>query len=79
MKDLGWVKNQIITWEKSQRENRENTEMLNAKIKLLQRYRNRIAFIPDGAKTIGQGIYKQKRRSAYKIDTRTSMYGGLFV
>ena len=51
---------------------------LTHQIKTLQKYRNRIAIIPEGLETIGSGIYTQKKRNAYKID-QNGQYGGLII
>ena len=47
-------------------------------IKLLQKYRDRIGIVKEGSKTIGQGIYTQKKRNAYKI-SQNGQYGGLVI
>ena len=45
----------------------------------MYKYRNRISVIPEGLKTIGKGIYTQKKRNAYKVNPRNGVYGGLII
>ena len=54
--------------------------MIDKEIDLLRRYKARIKTIPEGRKTVGEGIrnYKQPNRNAYKIDSKNS-YGGLMI
>jgi len=54
-------------------------EELDKEIELLQRYRDRMKLIKEGSKTIGQGIYTQKKRNAYKINPQTGGYGSLVI
>lgn len=52
---------------------------MDSDFKTLGKYRDRIAIIPEGVKTIGTGIYTQKKRNAYKIDPIKHTYGGLSI
>lgn len=45
----------------------------------MQKYGKRIGILTEGSKTIGQGIYMQKKRNAYKIDLVKHTYGGLVI
>ena len=53
-------------------------DKLTNEIKSLQKYRQRISVIPEGLKTLGSGIYTQKKRNAYKI-SQNGQYGGLII
>ena len=48
---------------------------MSKEINVLQRYKKRIGLIEEGSETIGEGIYTQKKRNAYKISKR-GQYGG---
>ena len=61
LKELG---RQIGILSKSKKSKAQNTERVNElsnDIKLLQKYRKRIDISSEGSKTIGQGIYTQKK------------------
>ena len=58
--------------------NQEEILGLSDEIRLLQKYKKRINIIEEGAKTVGTGIYTQKKRNAYKISQR-GQYGGLVI
>lgn len=67
---------------KSKKVNAQNTDRINElsnDIKLLQKYRKRMGILSEGFKTIGQGIYTQKKRNTYKIDPVKDTYGGLVI
>ena len=51
---------------------------MSDEIALLQKYKKRINIIEEGAKTVGTGIYIQKKRNAYKI-SQNGQYGGLVI
>ena len=76
--DLGRQKGTLSKSKKTRDSNKEQIDELTHQIKTLQKYRNRIAIIPEGLETIGSGIYTQKKRNAYKID-RNGQYGGLII
>ena len=45
----------------------------------MQKYRDRIAVIPEGIKTLkGKGLHTQPKRNAYKIN-QYGQYGGLMI
>ena len=48
---------------------------------LLKKYGNRIALVPEHLKTlkVGEGIYTQKKRNAYKINPNTGVYGNVRI
>ena len=59
--------------------NKDKIDVLRNKIKLLQKYRDRIKIIPEGLKTlVGKGITTQPKRKAYKIDN-AGKYGNLII
>lgn len=45
----------------------------------MQKYGKRIGILTEGSKTIGQGIYMQKKHNAYKIDLVKHTYGGFVI
>lgn len=60
-------------------QNKAMIEELDKEIELLQRYRDRMKLIKEGSKTIGQGIYTQRKRNAYKINPKTGGFGNLVI
>ena len=78
LQDLGRQKGSLSKSKKTRDSNKEQIDELTHQIKTLQKYRNRIAIIPEGLETIGSGIYTQKKRNAYKID-QNGQYGGLII
>jgi len=62
---------------KGKTKNKNEIDELTKDIKLIQKYRNRIKFIPEGKKTIGTG-YTQPKRNAYKIQSG-GQYGNLMI
>ena len=78
IQDLGRQKGTLSRSKKKRDSNKEQIDEFTHQIKTLQKYRNRIAIIPEGLETIGSGIYTQKKRNAYKID-QNGQYGGLII
>ena len=82
IQDLGRQKGTLSRSKKKRDSNKEQIDELTHQIKTLQKYRNRIAIIPEGLETLGSesgsGIYTQKKRNAYKID-QNGQYGGLII
>ena len=78
LKDLGRQKGSMSKTKKLRDINKEEIYDLDKDIKLLQKYRKRIGLVEEGVKTIGEGIYTQKKRNAYKISQR-GQYGGLVI
>ena len=76
-KELGRKKGQLSK-TKSKTKNKEAISDLSDEITLLQKYKKRINIIEEGAKTVGTGIYTQKKRNAYKI-SQNGQYGGLVI
>ena len=59
--------------------NQVKIDLLTREIKALQKYRDRIAVIPEGLKTLsGKGLHTQPKRNAYKIN-QYGQYGGLMI
>ena len=79
LKELGRQKGVLSKSKKTKAVNTERINELSNDIKLLQKYRKRIGILSEGSKTIGQGIYTQKKRNAYKIDPVRGTYGGLVI
>ena len=76
IKTLGSLKGSLSKNKKMKDKNKEQINGLTEDIKLLQKYR--IGIVKEGSKTIGQGIYTQKKRNAYKI-SQNGQYGGLVI
>ena len=77
-KKLGSDKGRLSKNKKQKEQNADKIDILTKEIKILQKYKNRINVIPEGLKTVGKGLYTQKKRNAYKIDTN-GVYGGLMI
>ena len=67
IKKLGRTKGSLSKTKKQRDKNQKQIDGLTEDIKLLQKYKQRLSLIEEGSKTIGQGIYTQKKRNAYKI------------
>ena len=78
IKKLGRIKGSLSKNQKMRVKNQKQIDGLTEDIKLLQKYRNRLSFIEEGAKTLGEGIYTQSKRNAYKI-SQGGQYGGLVI
>ena len=78
LQNLGRKKGQLSRTGKNRSKNKEQIDGLTENIKLLQKYRIRIGIIEEGGKTLGKGIYTQKKRNAYKISQK-GQYGGLII
>ena len=78
LQKLGAKKGTLSKSKKTRDSNKEEIEKLTNEIKSLQKYRERISVIPEGLKTLGSGIYTQKKRNAYKI-SQNGQYGGLVI
>ena len=75
---LGAKKGTLSKSKKTRDSNKDKIDELTNEIKSLQKYRERISVIPEGLKTLGSGIYTQKKRNAYKI-SQNGQYGGLVI
>ena len=64
---------------KGKETNKEQIKILGEEIQAMQKYRERIAVIPEGIKTLkGKGMHTQPKRNAYKIN-QYGLYGGLMI
>ena len=67
---------------KSDREqNKDGIAEYDEEIDVIKKYRQRIGILEEDPKTlkVGQGIYTQKKRNAYKINPQTSVYGNVNI
>ena len=78
IKELGRQKGVLSNSKKRKAQNKKEIDELSEEIGVLQKYKKRISFIEEGSKTLGDGIYTQKKRNAYKISQR-GQYGGLVI
>ena len=78
LKNLGRQKGVLSKSKKTRDSNKVEIDKLTNEIKSIQKYKKRIAIIPEGLKTLGSGIYTQKKRNAYKI-SQNGQYGGLII
>ena len=79
IQNLGGQKGALSKTKKTRDSNKKQINELTNEIKTIQKYRQRIAIIPEGLDTIGSGIYTQKKRNAYKIDPQGGQYGSLII
>ena len=72
-KELGRKKANLSTTKTSRKKNKDEISEYTEGIDIIKKYRQRIGFLEEGAKTlkVGQGIYTQKKRNAYKINPNT--------
>ena len=78
-KKLGSDKGRLSKNKKQKEQNADQIDILTKEIKILQKYKNRINLIPEGLKTVGKGLYTQKKRNAYKVNPKNGQYGGLII
>ena len=78
LQNFGRKKGTLSKTKNMRDKNEEQLHGLTEDIKLLQKYRKRIGIVEEGEKTLGEGIYTQKKRNAYKI-SQTGPYGGLVI
>ena len=78
IQNIGRQKGVLSKSKKTRDSNKEKIDELTNEIKSLQKYRERISVIPEGLKTLGSGIYTQKKRNAYKV-SQNGQYGGLVI
>ena len=65
----------------ARKKNRDEITEYNEEIDIIKKYRQRIGILEEGAKTlkVGQGIYTQKKRNAYRINPQTGVYGNVII
>ena len=80
-KDLGQKKASLRTTKTNRKRNKDETAEYTEGIDIIKKYRQRIGILEEGAKTlkVGQGIYTQKKRNAYKINPNTGVYGNVNI
>ena len=78
-KKLAGEKGRLSMNKKQKEQNADQIDILTKEIKILQKYKNRINLIPEGLKTVGEGLYTQKKRNAYKVNLKNGQYGGLVI
>ena len=79
LKNLGGKKGSLSKNKKTRGSRKVEIDELKNEIDTIQKYRKRIAVIPEGLETLGSGIYTQPKRNAYKIDMQTGGYGNLKI
>ena len=80
-KELGRKKASLSTTKTNRKRNKDEIAEYTEGIDILKKYRQRIGILEEGAKTlkVGQGIYTQKKRNAYKINPNTGFYGNVTI
>ena len=73
LQKLGAKKGTLSKSKKTRDSNKEKIDELTNEIKSLQKYRERISVIPEGLKTLGSGIYTQKKRNVIRYHKMVSM------
>ena len=79
-KKLGGEKGNLSTTKKARKNNKDLIDGYSEEIKTIKKYRSRISIVEEGTKTlkVGEGIYTQTKRNAYKIDQKGT-YGNLII
>ena len=80
-KELGRKKAHLSTTKANRKKNKDEIAEYTEGIDIIRKYRQRIGIVEEGAKTlkVGQGIYTQKKRNAYKINPNTGVYGNVRI
>ena len=80
-KKLGQKKAHSSTTKTNRKKNKDEIAKYTEGINTIKKYRQRIGIVKEGAKTlkVGQGIYAQKKRNAYKINPNTGVYGNVRI
>ena len=80
-KELGRKKAHLSTTKASGKKNKEEIAEYDEGIEIIRKCRQRIGIVEEGAKTlkVGQGIYTQKRRNAYKVNPQTGVCGNVTI
>ena len=80
-KELGRQKAHLSTTKTARKKNKNEIAEYDEGINIIKKYRQRIGIVEEGAKTlkVGQGIYTQKKRNAYKINPNTGVYGNVRI
>ena len=80
-KDFGQKKASLITTKTNRKKNKDQIAEYTEGIDIIKKYRQSIGILEEGAKTmkVGQDIYTQKKRDAYKINPQTGVYGNVNI
>ena len=80
-KKLGQKKAHLSTTKANRKKNKDEIAEYTEGIDIIRKYRQRVGIVEEGAKTlkVGQGIYTQKKRNAYKINPNTGVYGNVTI
>ena len=80
-KKLGQKKVHLSTTKTNRKKNKDEIAEYTEGINIIRKYRQRIGIVEEGAKTlkVGEGIYTQKKRNAYKINPNTGVYGNVTI
>ena len=72
-KELGQKKASLSTTKKNKNKNKDQIAEYTKGINMIKKYRQRIGIVEEGTKVlkVGQGIYTQKKRNAYKVNPNT--------
>ena len=78
---MGQKKAHLSTTKANRKKNKDEIAEYTEGIDIIRKYRQRIGIVEEGAKTlkVGQGIYTQKKRNAYKINPNTGVYGNVRI
>ena len=79
--ELGRKKANLSTTKANRKKNKDEIAEYTEGINIIKNSRQRIGILEEGAKTlkVGQGIYTQKQRNAYKINPNTDVYGNVTI
>ena len=79
--ELGRQKGHLSTSKTARKKNKAEIAEYDKKINMMKKYRRRIGILEEGTKTlkVGEGIYTQKKRNAYKINPNTGVYGNISI
>ena len=71
----------MSTTKAKRKKNKNEIAEYDKGINIIKKYRQRIGSVEEGAKPlkVGQGIYTQKKRNAYKINPQTGVYGNIRI
>ena len=80
-KELGQKKASLSTTKTNRKRNKDEIAEYTEGIDIIKKYRQRIGILQEGEKTlkVGQGIYTQKKRNAYKVNPQTGVYGNVTI
>ena len=80
-KKLGQKKAHLSTTKANRKKHKDEIAEYTRGIDMMKKYRQRIGIVEEGTKTlkVGQGIYTQKKRNAYKVNPQTGVYGNIRI